>query len=164
MAVNGFSGLYFQDKVHCPKYTRFNLQGHIFLLQGHIKKCVKNTLILMPDAWKTFATTPRKHALCIRRSNSDFSASTMQINHTYVIVIIVTTTLFTIIHTPIVQHRDWHMSYCVFKYLWLFVDHSGFAYTLRFNCRKYCCPRKIIIWNIILSRVNIITFILSPIY
>jgi hypothetical protein len=49
MAGNGFSGLYSQDKVHCPKYTRFNLQGHIFLLQGHIKKCVKNTLILMPD-------------------------------------------------------------------------------------------------------------------
>jgi hypothetical protein len=162
MAVNGFSGLYFQDKVHCPKYTRFNLQGHIFLLQGHIKKCVKNTLILMPDAWKTFATTPRKHALYIRRSNSLLQPCRLT---THMLLLSLWLLPFLqIIHTPIVQHRDWHMSYCVFKYLWLFVDHSGFAYTLRFNCRKYCCPRKIIIWNIILSRVNIITFILSPIY
>ena len=28
MTGNGFSGLYSQDKVHCPKYTLFNLQGH----------------------------------------------------------------------------------------------------------------------------------------
>jgi hypothetical protein len=34
-AGNGFAGLYSQDKVHCPKYTLFNLQGHIFFLQGH---------------------------------------------------------------------------------------------------------------------------------
>ena len=32
---NGFSRLYSKDQVHCPKYTLFNLQGHIYLLQGH---------------------------------------------------------------------------------------------------------------------------------
>ena len=47
MTGNGFSGLYSQDKVHCPKYTLFNLQGHIFLLQGH-KVCQKHAYF---NAW-----------------------------------------------------------------------------------------------------------------
>jgi hypothetical protein len=54
MTGNVFSGLYSQDKVHCPKYTLFNLQGHIFLLQGHIfllqghKVCQKHAYF---NAW-----------------------------------------------------------------------------------------------------------------
>jgi hypothetical protein len=44
---NGFRGLYSQDQVHCPKYTLFNLQGHMFLLQWH-KVCQKTRSF---DAW-----------------------------------------------------------------------------------------------------------------
>jgi hypothetical protein len=61
---NGFShaGLYSQDQVHRPKYTLFNLQAHILLLQWH-KVCKKNTSILMPAA--LYNTSQRNFAILL---------------------------------------------------------------------------------------------------